>query len=102
MDLNGWEKDKLLAHIHEKWGLQMASQLNCLCSGADGIWASLCEEGGAMGHACSSVTLMNLVCIGNKKVLKKYNSTKVRIAARKITQIMYYVATLHGKDPHPK
>lgn len=96
MDQNGWEKGKLLAHIHEKWGLQMASQLNCLCSGADGIWASLCEEGGAMGHACSSVTLMNLVRLGNEKVLKKYNCTKVRIAARKITQITT------GKDPHPK
>ena len=96
MDSNGWENGKLLVHIHEKWGLHMASQLNCLCSGADGVWASLCEEGGAMGHACSSVTLMNLVRLGNKKVLQKYNCTKVRNAAKKITQITT------GKDPHPK
>jgi hypothetical protein len=96
MDSNGWKDGKLLVHIHEKWGLQMASQLNCLCSGADGVWASLCEEGGAMGHACSSVTLMNLVRLGNKKVLQKYNCTKVRNAAKKITQITT------GKDPPPK
>ena len=96
MDSNGWKHGKLLVHIHEKWGLQMASQLNCLCSGADGVWASLCEEGGAMGHACSSVTLMNLVRLGNKKVLQKYNCTKVRNAAKKITQITT------GRDPHPK
>ena len=87
MDSNGWGDDKLLVHIHEKWGLQMASQLNCLCSGAGGVWASLCEESGAMNHACSSVTLMNLVHLGNKKVLQKYNCTNVRNAAKKITQI---------------
>ena len=90
MNSSGWENGKLLVHIHEKWGLQMASQLNCLCSGSDGVWASLCEEGGAMGHACSSVTLINLVRFGNKKVLQKYNCTKVRNAAKKITQITRY------------
>ena len=96
MDQNGWSSGLLLAHIHEKWGLQTSSQLNCLCRGANGIWASLCEEGGAMGHACSSVTLMNLVRLGNTKVLQKYNCTKVRNAAKKITQITT------GRDPHPK
>ena len=49
-----------------------------------------------MGHACSSVTLMNLVRLGNKKVLQKYNCTNVRNAAKKITQITT------GRDPHPK
>ena len=96
MNSNGWENGKLLVHIHEKRSLQMASQLNCLCSGADGVWASLCEEGGAMGHACSSVTLMNLVRLGNKKVFQKYSCTNVRNAAKKITQITT------GRDPHPK
>ena len=96
MDSNGWASGKILVHIHEKWGLQMASQLDCLGGGADGVWASLCEEGAAMGHACSSVTLMNLVRLGNEKVLKKYNCTEVRNAAREITRITT------GKDPHPK
>ena len=36
------------------------------------MWASLCEEGAAFGHACSSITLMNLVRMGNTKVLGKY------------------------------
>ena len=96
MDANGWKDGKILVHIHEKWGLQMASQLDCLGGGADGVWASLCEEGAAMGHTCSSVTLMNLVRLGNTKVLKRYNCTEVRNAARKITKITT------GKDPHPK
>ena len=96
MDANGWKDGKILVHIHEKWGLQMASQLDCLGGGADGVWASLCEEGAAMGHACSSVTLMNLVRMGNQKVLEKYNCTEVRNAARAITKITT------GKDPHPK
>ena len=49
-----------------------------------------------MGHACSSVALMNLVRLGNKKVLDKYHCTKVRTAAREITKVTT------GKDPHPK
>ena len=96
MDSNGWKDGKILVHIHQKWGLQTASQLDCLGAGADGVWASLCEEGAAMGHACSSVTLMNLVRLGNKKVLEKYNCTEVRNAARDVTKITT------GKDPHPK
>ena len=96
MDANEWKDGRILAHIHEKWGLQTASQLDCLGAGADGVWASLCEEGAAMGHACSSVTLMNLVRLGNKKVLEKYNCTAVRNAAKEITKITT------GKDPHPK
>ena len=96
MDANGWKDVKILVHIHEKWDLKTASQLDCLGAGADGVWASLCEEGAAVGHACSSVTLMNLVRLGNKKVLKQYNCTAVRNAAKEITKITT------GKDPHPK
>lgn len=96
MDSNGWKSGKLLAHIHQKWDLQTASTLDVLSSGADGVWASLCEEGAAMGHACSTVTLMNLVRLGNTKILEKYNCTYLRKAARKVTQITT------GKDPHPK
>ena len=96
MDANGWKSGKLLVHIHQKWDLQTASQLDCLSSGADGVWASLCEEGAAMGHACSSVTLLNLIRLGNTKVLKKYNCTELRNAAKTITKITT------GKQPHPK
>ena len=70
---NGWTDGKFLVHIHQKWDLQTAAQLDCLNGGADGIWASLCEEGAALGHACSSVTIMNLIRLGNTKVLEKYN-----------------------------
>ena len=96
MDANGWKDGKLLAHIHQKWDLQTASQLDCLSAGADGVWASLCEEGAAMGHACSSITMMNLIRMGNKKILKKYNCSQLRNAARAITQITT------TKPPHPK
>lgn len=96
MDSNGWGSGKLLAHIHEKWGLAEATQLACLGNGADGVWASLCTEGAALGHACSSMTIMNLVRLGNKKVLKKYKCTELRRAATKVTEITC------GKTPHPK
>ena len=87
MDSNRWSSGKLLIHIHKKWDLQTPSQLDCLSSGADGVWASLCEEGAAMGHACSSVTLMNLIRLGNTKVLEKHNCTHLRNAAKTITKI---------------
>ena len=96
MDSNGWSSGKLLVHIHQKWDLQTASQLDCLSAGADGVWASLCEEGAALGHACSSVTMMNLVRMGNEKVQKVYNCKQLRTAAAEITKVTT------GKDPHPK
>ena len=96
MDKNGWKDGKLLVHIHQKWDLQTASQLDCLSAGADGVWASLCEEGAALGHACSSITMMNLIRLGNTKILKKYNCTYLRKAAIAITTLTT------GKPPHPK
>ena len=33
MDANGWSSGKLLVHIHQKWDLQTASQLDCLSAG---------------------------------------------------------------------
>ena len=96
MDSNRWSSGKLLIHIHQKWDLQTAAVLDCLSSGADGVWASLCEEGAAVGHACSSVTLMNLIRLGNTKVLEKYNCTHLRNAAKTITKITT------EKNPHPK
>ena len=96
MNSSGWKSGKLLIHIHQKWDLQTAAVLDCLVSGADGVWSSLCEEGAAMGHACSSVVMTNLIRLGNTKVLEKYNCIHLRKAARVITKVTT------GKDPHPK
>ena len=96
MDKFNWQSGKLLAHVHKRWGIGDTVQLECLINGANGVWASLCEEGAAMGHACSAITLMNLIRMGNKKVLKMYKCTYLRTAARNITQITT------GRDPHPK
>ena len=96
MTANGWNDGKILVHIHQKWDLQTASQLDCLSAGADGVWASMCEEGASVGHACASVTMMNLVRLGNTKILQKFNCTKLRSVAQAITKITT------GRNPHPK
>ena len=64
--------------------------------GSDGIWASTIIEGAAMGAASSTITLMNLIRLGNKKVLKKYNCQYLRQCAINVTRITT------GKDPHIK
>jgi len=95
MDARGWS-GHLLAHVHKKWALGEMTQLECLVNGANGIWASVCEEGAALGHACSTVTLMNLVRMGNTKVQNRYKCTQLREAASNVTEITT------GKPPHPK
>ena len=95
MDKYHW-KGHLLVHVHKKWGNAETVQLECLMKGADGIWASVCDEGAAMGHASSTITLMNLIRMGNEGVLKDYNCTYLRTAARKVTMLTT------GKDPAPK
>ena len=90
-----WE-GHLLVHVHKKYGNAETTQLKCLMSGADGIWASVAEEGAAMGHACSTITLMNLIRMGNKIVQKNYNCTYLRTAAIKVTQLTT------GMPPPPK
>ena len=60
------------------------------------MWASVCSEGAALGHACTSVTLLNLIRMGNKKVTQRYNCTYLRTAARNITD------TAVGYAPHPR
>ena len=74
MDSHKWN-GRLLVHVHEMYGNAETTQLRCLMSGADGIWASVSEEGAAVGHACSTITLMNLIRMGNKIVKEKYNCT---------------------------
>lgn len=86
----------LLVHVHEKWGYAAATQLECLTAGANGIWASVCAEGAALGHASSTVTLMNLVRLGNKHVLEQFECTYLRKAAQEVTRLTT------GKEPHPK
>lgn len=95
MSANGWN-GHLLNHIHERWEMQTAATLECLANGGDGVWASVCVEGAAMGHASSCVTLTNLIRLGNTKVLESMNCTKFRQAAIDVTKI----TTNH--PPHPK
>ncbi|XP_022093111.1 uncharacterized protein LOC110980590 [Acanthaster planci] len=95
MEDNKW-KGHLLVHVHEKFGYCDATALQVLMDGADGIWASVCAEGASMGNAPSCVTLMNLIRLGNKKVLKRFNCTYLRKAAINVTKITT------GKDPHIK
>ena len=54
-------------------------------NGANGVWGSVIIEGAAMGNASSCVTLMNMIRMGNKKVLKRYNCTNLRQVANNIT-----------------
>lgn len=96
MDKNGWSTGLLLAHVHEKWGFAETAQLECLARGANGVWASVCGEGAAVGHACTSVTLMNLISMGNKKVTERYNCTYLRRAATNVTNIAV------AYPPHPR
>ena len=96
MNLCGFSDGHLLIHIHHQWGLSDASVLECLASGANGIWAGLCEEGAAMGHASSVLTLMNLIRLGNTKVLKKFKCHELRNAAISVTEIVT------GAPPPPK
>jgi hypothetical protein len=94
MDDNGWtsqwqESDKpdgmLLVHAHKQWGLADATVLDVLAAGADGIWCSISEEGAAMGHACSAVTLANLARLGNTDVVTRYTTKNLAPAARAVT-----------------
>ena len=85
---------RLLVHLHKRWGMALINQLECLMNGADGIWAGVCEEGASVGHTSSIMTLMNLIRMGNTKVLKKDNCTYLRKAAIKVTEITT------GKPPH--
>ena len=64
--------------------------------GADGVWASTIIEGAAMGAASSTITLMNLIRLGNTKVLQEYNCQYLRQCAVNVTRITT------GEDPYIK
>ena len=46
---------------------------------------SIAEEGAGMGHACTAVTLANLVRLGNTDVMQRYECRLLAEAARKVT-----------------
>ena len=94
MNQNNWYNGKLLVHIHKRWGMATVTQLESLANGANGIWAGVCEEGASVGHASSIVTIMNLVRMGNEKVLTKYSCQYLRKAAIKVTELTT------GRPPH--
>ena len=95
MDSHGWSSGKLLVHVHDKYRMAAAAQIDCLSAGADGVWASLCEEGALVGHASSTSTVILLARLGNEKVLKKYNCRRLRQTASAVSKITT------GKDPNP-
>ena len=90
---NGWKSGKLIVHIHQKFDLQTAAQLACLAAGADGVWAGLSDDGAMIGHASSSVTIVNLLRLNNTKVSQKYNIKELKKSANTITRITT------GRDP---
>ena len=97
MDAHGWpsafQEDgasidgALLIHVHRQWGLADAVTLDALAAGCDGLMAAVCEEGAALGHACSAVALANLARLGNRDVVARYDLRGVVDAARAVTRL---------------
>ena len=96
MNFYGWKDGLLLNHIHAKMGYKDVITMDCLANGCNGIWAAVCEEGAAVGHCSSAVTILNLIRHGNSKVIDKYNCSYLRQAAIEVTKITTKTA------PHPK
>ena len=92
----GWREGELLFHQHEQWGTMHGDVLEVLGMGATGVWAGVCAEGAAMGHADSCSTILNLIRLGNKKVQKKFNCKHLRDAAINVTKIVT------GLPPSPR
>ncbi|KAG2490131.1 hypothetical protein HYH03_011437 [Edaphochlamys debaryana] len=96
MDDAGWMEGHFLVHIHRNYGLAQALVLECLASGADGVWAAICDEGAATGHAGSLATLVNLARLGNPHVRKQFNLVRMRNSAVRMTKLVT------GAEPHPR
>jgi len=92
----GWEDGQLLHHQHEQWNDSNATTLEVLASGATGMWAAVCMEGAGMGHADTCTAIMNLIRLGNEKVVKKYNCKYLREAAINVTK------EVTGFPPHER
>ncbi|XP_033114910.1 uncharacterized protein LOC117115295 [Anneissia japonica] len=97
MERCGWTEGQLLFHQHEQWGVMHASNLEVLASGATGMWAGLCIEGAALGHADTCTAILNLIRLGNQAVQKQYNCKNLRNAAINVTR-----AVTGGVKPNPK
>jgi hypothetical protein len=87
MDRAGFPQGRFLVHLHWNFGLAEASVLSALCNGADGVWAAVCKVGAQVGHACSTMTAVNLFRAGHENVAKKYDLKKMCQAAREVTAI---------------
>lgn len=87
MSRAGFSNGKLLVHIHMHFGTAEANVLSTLVNGADGVWAAMCSTGAQTGHACSTVTAVNLFRAGLTEVADKYNLEKMALAAREIHAI---------------
>jgi len=96
MDRCGWYDGHLLFHQHEQWGMMHSANLEVLANGATGMWAGVCIEGAALGHADSCTALLNLIRLGNTKVQSQYNCKYLREAAIKVTKLVT------GKKPYAK
>ncbi|CAB9496456.1 expressed unknown protein [Seminavis robusta] len=83
----GHPDGKFLVHLHMYFALAEACVLSSMCNGADGVWAALCKTGAQVGHACSTITAVNLYRAGVENVAKKYNLSKMCEGARLITKI---------------
>ena len=95
MDHYGWKDGVLLNHVHAKMGYKDSITMECLANGSNGVWAAVCQEGAAVGHASSAVTVLNLIRHGNSKVIDKYNCSYLRQAAIEVTKITT------KSPPHP-
>ena len=87
MNEYNWKNSHFLVHIHKKWQQSEVCVEACLSNGANGVWASVAEEGAGIGHACTIITIMNLIRMGNKKVMEKYNCVYMHQAAINVTKI---------------
>jgi len=87
MDRAGFPEGQFLVHIHWNFGLAEASVLSSLVNGATGVWAAVCRAGAQTGHACSTMTAVNLFRAGHKTIAEKYDLAKMCEAARKVTAL---------------
>jgi hypothetical protein len=82
-----WQCDFAI-HVHKQWGLGEAVVMEALSNGCTGIWCSVAEEGAALGHTCSAVTIASLARLGNQRVQEKFNTAYLAKAAQKVTQLV--------------
>jgi hypothetical protein len=87
MERAGFPEGRFLVHIHWAFGLAEAVQLAALCNGADGVWAAVCKTGAQVGHACSTMTAINLFRAGHHHLATQFNFEKMCKAAREVTAI---------------